>query len=499
MARPSAALAAGLLAALALAGVAVAGTVLVREPALPSGRPPEMAMSEDTSPPAAGRTVLRVAPSGDDRGDGSEARPLRTVGAAVKRARPGTTVSIAAGTYAERVDIRSVGTSDSPVVYAAEKAGEVVFARGFRLSGDHNVVRDITVTPGEARPSAMGTDVAQVTVTGDDNLIERLSMHDDGNMAAGDAALAFTAGSRNVARDVDLHDCAALVFAGPGRDNRVSGGTVHHTRDLLVGIEQAGTVVEGLDLHDPGQHGTGGNSADGINLNARDVTIRANRIHRVFTQHAYQHTDAIQWWNTADGLVIERNIIGSAERGGGQGRRDQGHLMWSSAVPGQTSRRVIIRGNIFLGTDNAYVMNSAPQVVRRGQADDWQWLGNSFLGNGTIRADVLQQVHGWVFADNLFAVLPDFSAAPPESYRRHHNAWLSDPYGAARQEEAGSFAVGDPQWADPAWGAAGGVEADWRPRRSSPLVGQGAPLPALGRDQRGRKRPSPPTIGALEP
>lgn len=56
---------------------------------------------------------LHVSVSGNDRHDGSKAKPLRTISEAARRAQPGDTVTVHAGTYRERVTPPRGGTSEA--------------------------------------------------------------------------------------------------------------------------------------------------------------------------------------------------------------------------------------------------------------------------------------------------------------------------------------------------------------------------------------------------
>jgi hypothetical protein len=66
-----------------------------------------------------------VSPAGSDVNPGTEARPWRTVSAAVERLRPGDTLLVREGTYFERPDITVSGTAAAPITiqsYPGERA-----------------------------------------------------------------------------------------------------------------------------------------------------------------------------------------------------------------------------------------------------------------------------------------------------------------------------------------------------------------------------------------
>ncbi|PFG21273.1 right-handed parallel beta-helix repeat-containing protein [Serinibacter salmoneus] len=75
-------------------------------------------------------TEIHVATNGDDTAAGTEAAPLRTIGAAAERAVPGDTVLVHAGTYREWVKPRRGGLSDARRITYAAAPGEHVRITG---------------------------------------------------------------------------------------------------------------------------------------------------------------------------------------------------------------------------------------------------------------------------------------------------------------------------------------------------------------------------------
>lgn len=96
--------------------------------------------------------ALYVTPDGSDRNPGTEGAPLQTIGAAARRAVPGSTVHVAPGTYRENIKSMKSGTPTAPVRYVStvkwgariigggteavwENHGEHVEIAGFDVSG----------------------------------------------------------------------------------------------------------------------------------------------------------------------------------------------------------------------------------------------------------------------------------------------------------------------------------------------------------------------------
>lgn len=75
---------------------------------------------------------LWVATDGDDAGPGTRDEPWATIQHAAETARPGDTVVVAGGTYAERVAIRVSGEPGRPITFAPA-AGERVVLDGSSL------------------------------------------------------------------------------------------------------------------------------------------------------------------------------------------------------------------------------------------------------------------------------------------------------------------------------------------------------------------------------
>ena len=65
-----------------------------------------------------GPTYFVDAVKGDDKNDGSEARPWRTVQHGANRLRPGDTLYLRGGAYYEKVRLTRSGTAAAPIVLA---------------------------------------------------------------------------------------------------------------------------------------------------------------------------------------------------------------------------------------------------------------------------------------------------------------------------------------------------------------------------------------------
>ena len=79
-------------------------------------------------------TVIHVAHRGNDNASGSQAHPLATISAAVRRAVPGTTIIVGPGTYHESVTLQ--GISDVTIEQPQERRSGSTGARGCAVGHD---------------------------------------------------------------------------------------------------------------------------------------------------------------------------------------------------------------------------------------------------------------------------------------------------------------------------------------------------------------------------
>jgi putative cell wall-binding protein len=436
----------------------------------------------------AGRTlyVSQSAPAG---GVGTMSAPYHTIQSAVSAASAGDTVVVSGGTYNERLKLDRSGTAASPVTIAAASGATVNVSQGIQVSGSYQKVSNLVVANGTT------SGAAQVDVSGSNNVLAGVAVHD----AAAGTSISIT-GSNNTLTNIDAYNCNSASITG-GSHNTIFGGTLHHTSAMFIVVDHADyTTLENLDMHDPGQAASSladGQGSDGIDFNASHLTIRGCKIHNVFMNSAQQHADAIQWWNMGDDFVFENNVLGSRAKGGKLGLQDQGHLEFESGTSGQTSQRVIIRNNVFLGTDGSYVLNGAPSSTILGQADNWQIVGNTFNCSQEIRGDFFANMRNMTIKDNVFCVQNNLKLGSGSVM--DYNAYCG---GAAKSAGEGShsFTTSDPRFvnANVSSSTGYGANADWHLQSGSPLLGKGVVLSSLPRDAGGAARPNPPSVGAFE-
>jgi parallel beta-helix repeat protein len=84
-----------------------------------------------------GSTLRYVSVHGSDSAPGTRSRPLRTLQAALKDARPGMTIIVASGTYRNPSVLTASGAVGAPVVIQAGPSASPVFTRRLKIAADH--------------------------------------------------------------------------------------------------------------------------------------------------------------------------------------------------------------------------------------------------------------------------------------------------------------------------------------------------------------------------
>jgi len=109
------------------------------------------------------KLILYVSPNGRDQNDGSEGLPFRTITAAARGARPGTTIRVSPGVYAGGFLTKASGTAAAPIVYLSvvPYGAKIVGAgqasnpnqAGWENRGDHVIVQGFEID-GSGREAA---------------------------------------------------------------------------------------------------------------------------------------------------------------------------------------------------------------------------------------------------------------------------------------------------------------------------------------------------------
>ncbi|MCI0460606.1 MAG: DUF1565 domain-containing protein [Gemmataceae bacterium] len=105
---------------------------LKEKPAYRSHPPMRALPTPSSKPMGKGPAFFVDAGKGNDAGDGSQAKPWKTVGHAVKRLRPGDTLYLRGGTYYEHVSVTVSGTDKQPITIRSYPGELAILDGGLR-------------------------------------------------------------------------------------------------------------------------------------------------------------------------------------------------------------------------------------------------------------------------------------------------------------------------------------------------------------------------------
>ncbi len=251
--------------------------------------------------------------------------PLCTLTRAAELARPGDTVLVRAGAYAETLAPRRSGTPSAPIRFSAAEAGVSIAAGGLASGINLQGVHDLRFSG--------------LTVTG----AER-----QGVWVSGSARITFSG-------------LAVQANNGPGLQIRRSADVrVEHSvvrANLGVGIMELGGVVRGrylADTIDGNGHDGRAFNGDGMILNGAGARVTGNVITGNGDNDRYEH--GIYASKAATGYLIEGNTFsrnsatGVKAQGSGSVRRNSfGASRYGMWVDGSSRTGVAVTGNRFVG------------------------------------------------------------------------------------------------------------------------------------------------------
>ncbi|MCB9646414.1 MAG: right-handed parallel beta-helix repeat-containing protein [Deltaproteobacteria bacterium] len=279
------------------------------------------------APVAAGTTQRYVAPDGDDGADGSAAHPWRTVQRAADEAGPGTTVHVAAGTYAGGLEISQGGEDGAPVIFAGAPGAHLVGGHDadavVRVTASHVVVQGFEIGPHQRAALAdtygvlvepEGADVDDVAILGNvvhdigPGVLEQQTCSYDGH-----GILAQAEGDRLTNLVIDGNELfhlyvgssECLVVNGNVFGYRVAKNYVHDVNNIAID-------VIGYEKNND-ETPTGGLVADNVVLDASNYWPYCTRGNCAYPE-GDESSDGIYVDGGAE-LVIEHNVVGRADHG----------------------------------------------------------------------------------------------------------------------------------------------------------------------------------------
>jgi hypothetical protein len=449
-----------------------------RSPCFVAAAAGALAILATSAASAADRYVDAAAAAG---GDGSNATPFRTIGAALAVLQRGDTVWLATGTYDEVVDIGKLAGTGTTTLRALPGAAVVI-------SG--------------ASGSAAAGYVIQTAAP--DTVFQDLTIRDAMSGALG--IQFYYADGGQVIHCVTKNMSSNAVTFYYSNQGTVTGSTCQGN---IAGRKTTGTVVVNNEVYGAGAEGVG--LYDG----STNCTVAHNVIHDNFSVNLY--LDSISH-STFDGNLIYETDPGNDLEG--IEISDEGHY---SDLAAPMNAYNTITNNVIVGHNLGIVFwysgEWSSQALNDQSGLRYDVIsGNTLVDNkGSFKWDASPAHVGTTIENNLVATASGTSALyllmakSAGGIALDHNLWyasdLAQPFLwlGAQTDHAGFVAaagqgagdvLGDPRLAGP-WTAPPATNVELT--GSSPAIGAGATLAALTKDFLGAARPATGTdIGAFQ-
>jgi len=410
-------------------------------------------------------------PGASDNNAGTEEAPWLTIQHAADVMGTGDTVIVLAGGYEERVQVRTSGSSGSPITY---RAVGTVTMRGFTILADHITIQGFEIT--ETADSSR--DGQGIYIEGSHCVIEDNYVH-----FATRGGITLNASSGNEAQ---TSNC--VIRNNRLYRNAMSGISIEGRNHLVEGNEIWGTIQH----HPSWADRPGWVDADGMRYFGSGHTIRGNYIHDITfedPENVDPHIDCFQTWSdtyheAASYVIFEGNICEVLET---QAERENEHgFMLANA------RNIVIRNNIikaYGGVNTGGGGNSDLIIVNNIFMND---LTFTELWPGALR---LESAPNTVVKNNIFYDQPyhTISVTGNRSGQEinYNMAYRSDgqpstcykiEYQCVNPAPTHDLWDIDPNFVDPALG-------DFRLRQDSPAINTGTVLAEVPNDFDGNTRP----------
>ncbi len=358
-------------------------------------------------------TVLWVARGGNDAGPGTQAHPFATIQHAMDLATPGTTVTVRAGDYPERVTVKASGEPGHPVTLTAA-AGERVVLDGSTLTVPHDrsamllidsksyvTIHGLEITG--FRSHAFEHVPVGILVLGsgdhvriEDNLIRDMGTTfkgSDGGDAHGigvfgtsdHAPISHLEVVGNELRNLTLGSSEALVVNGNVTGFLIARNRVHDTNN--IGIDAIGFEGEAPDP-----------AVD----QARDGVIRDNEVWNIdsYGNPAYgtdRSADGIYIDGGRD-ILVENNVVHAVNIG----------IELASEHHGRSTSGVTVRNNLVYDA-TAIGLAMGGYDTQRGSTQDCAFVRNTVVGTDGPTLLVQFDTRDNRITDNIFVAGPGAS------------------------------------------------------------------------------------------
>ena len=208
----------------------------------------------------------------------------------------GDNVTIAAGTYAERVTITTSGTNGNPIAYNGAQVGNVVML-GFQINANYNTLSYFTV----ATKTASRTTGAGVWVQGSNNIINFFTIHDlcwEGIVLSGNTTIG-----------------TSPAAAGTS-NNLVYSNAITKARHAGIHVEGQSNTIDANDITGTIQNPSGcsaltGTDGDGIHVFGTSQVLSRNYVHDIpvdGVENVDPHSDCVSTTGPLTSATIEKNF-----------------------------------------------------------------------------------------------------------------------------------------------------------------------------------------------
>jgi polygalacturonase len=382
--------------------------------------------------------ALYVSPGGRDGAKGTRGDPFRSLDPALRAARGGEQIVVASGSYPAFRDTKA--RKSTVLVRGVGKTRPAIGKAN--ITGAQNITFDnlsfrgrVTIS---AHPVLALRQPAQRVTISNSELSTTFTDH----------CLVIRSGSSKIRVErSSIHDCRAGI-GGPGR--------AKPSKEISI----VGNRIE--------------RTADGIAFGHwSDVTIEDNVIQHMNDRAGRTHHDALQVFGDVRRLHITRNTMAHSQH----------QLLIIQAGLGPV-KGVTLENNI--------VYDAGAHAIQTSAIDGLRVVNNTILqsryGSLLVRRGNHSNARGpedAVIANNILKTL---TFDRTNARVRRSNLILTKPASSGTREIYGR----DPDLVAPA-------DGDFRPREGSPASARADRGFAPRLDRAGARRPSPPTIGALEP
>jgi hypothetical protein len=436
---------------------------------------------------AQAQSKLYVAPNGDDSASGSLTAPFATMSKAVSLLKPGDTLFVRDGVYAESFVVSASGTSSDPIqIMAYPGETPIIDGQGrlptrkedplVRLRGSYIHLDGLKI-----RNSTGGG----VVLDGDHNVARHLNVHHNqqaGVLARGNYSIVeYSYIWQNAHLNCREADCPP----SPYKDGMWATG-------LSAARNPADAM--GITHHAILRHNIAANNwGEGISSYEADGTVMEDNV-------SYDNWATNYYISDSSNVLFQRNLA-YITNGYKLGRnRDCITLADERKDKPRSHNNVVINNTCMNG---ALVAFQWSLVAGSGLVDDL--IANNTILNGSLKVGGAESSSKIVnsntrIVNNLITSSPEGTIASVvggEGVKFSHNLWSTAPVDAALDPTS---IVAKPMVAGPSVGGPGNVKmADFTPSPKSPARGAGLDLGKIvATDALGNPRSAHPTIGAIE-